>query len=148
MHNKKTFINTAPFSVPVALKMFTGSTEFDLKFTGNPILVSRRASRGCASFTRKAEELPYHLELLGEQQRLRSSLLQWNIFNQLYSEDHSTDLLRYWQKCGGYEEASLLYADSLSLLKKRKEPCSIFAINKPRLLTSYCKQDSKLNRCV
>ena len=75
---------------------------------------------------RKAEELPYHLELLAEEERLRHCLLEWDVFNQLYNEEHSFDLLRYWQKCGGYESAAKLYVDSLGTLKgsgSEKEFC-------------------------
>ena len=49
----------------MAFKVFTGSADFDLKFTGNPILVTGRASAGCTSSTRRAEDLlvPYQILL-------------------------------------------------------------------------------------
>ena len=59
-------MKTAPLSVPVALKIFTGSPEFDLKLTGNPILVTGRASGGCTSSTGRAEELPVPYQILPE----------------------------------------------------------------------------------
>ena len=57
---------TAPLNVPVALKNFTGSAEFDLRFTGNPILVTGRAFGGCTSSTGRAEELPVPYQILRE----------------------------------------------------------------------------------
>ena len=57
---------TAPLRDPVALKIFTGSAKYDLKFTGNPILVTRRASSGCTSSTGRAEELPVPYQILSE----------------------------------------------------------------------------------
>ena len=50
----------------MALKIFTGSTEFDLKLTGNPIVVTGRASGGCTSSTGRAEELPVPYQILPE----------------------------------------------------------------------------------
>nr|XP_047125336.1 TPR repeat-containing protein DDB_G0287407 [Hydra vulgaris]XP_047125337.1 TPR repeat-containing protein DDB_G0287407 [Hydra vulgaris] len=66
---------------------------------------------------RKAEELPYHLEQLLDNNRLIRCLLEWPVFDRLYDEDFSIDLLRSWQKAGGYSVAAAMYKESLKLLK-------------------------------
>ena len=61
------FYDSAPFSnVPVALKRVTERAEFDLKFTGNRILITGRASGGCTNSTGRAEELPMPYQILPE----------------------------------------------------------------------------------
>ena len=44
------------------------------------------------------QELPYHLEQLLDNNRLTRCLLEWEVFQRLFSEDFSIDLLRSWQK--------------------------------------------------
>lgn len=44
------------------------------------------------------QELPYHLEQLLDNNRLTRCLLEWEVFERLFSEDFSIDLLRSWQK--------------------------------------------------
>lgn len=44
------------------------------------------------------KELPYHLEQLLDNNRLTRCLLEWPVFERLFSEDFSVDLLRSWQK--------------------------------------------------
>ncbi|XP_065641448.1 nephrocystin-3 isoform X1 [Hydra vulgaris] len=69
---------------------------------------------------RKAEELPYHLEKLSDTNRLVQCLLEWPLFNRLYDEEFSIDLLRFWQKAGGYSVAAMMYKESLELLKDQQ----------------------------
>ncbi|XP_028414822.1 telomerase protein component 1-like isoform X3 [Dendronephthya gigantea] len=71
----------------------------------------------CEDFDRKSEELPYHLEQLLDNNRLTRCLLEWPVFERLFSEDFSVDLLRSWQKAGGYAAASNLYRESLNILE-------------------------------
>lgn len=63
------------------------------------------------------QELPYHLEQLLDNNRLTRCLLEWEVFERLFSEDFSIDLLRSWQKAGGYATASALYKESLQVLR-------------------------------
>ncbi|XP_057298336.1 TPR repeat-containing protein DDB_G0287407-like [Hydractinia symbiolongicarpus] len=76
---------------------------------------------------RKAEELPFHLEQLMDDNRLMRCLLDWPLFNRLYNEDFSIDLLGSWQKAGGYAVAAALYKESLFLLKESDMPLSELA---------------------
>jgi hypothetical protein len=73
---------------------------------------------GVDDMDRKAEELPYHLEQLLDTNRLIRCLLEWPVFDRLYSEDFSIDLLGSWQKAGGYSVAAAMYKESLILLKQ------------------------------
>lgn len=72
---------------------------------------------GSEDYDRKSEELPYHLEQLLDNNRLTRCLLEWEVFERLFSEDFSIDLLRSWQKAGGYATASALYKESLQVLR-------------------------------
>lgn len=67
---------------------------------------------------RKAEELPYHLEQLLDNNRLIRCLMDWEVFNRLYSEEFSIDLLHAWRQCGGFGVASAVYKEQLSMLRK------------------------------
>ena len=49
--------------------------------------------------------------------RLIRCLLEWPVFNRLFSVDFSVDLLQSWRKAGGYSVASALYKESCTLLK-------------------------------
>jgi len=82
---------------------------------------------GVDDMDRKAEELPYHLEQLLDNNRLIRCLLEWPVFDRLYSEDFSVDMLRSWQKAGGYAVASAMYKESLKLLKDSRIPLADFA---------------------
>ncbi|XP_048581022.1 TPR repeat-containing protein DDB_G0287407 isoform X2 [Nematostella vectensis] len=81
----------------------------------------------CDDFDRKSEELPYHLEQLLDHNRLTRCLLDWEVFSRLYSEDFSIDLLRSWQRAGGYSSAALLYKEALQVLKKDEVPLEDYA---------------------
>ena len=63
------------------------------------------------------QELPYHLEQLVDNNRLIRCLLEWPVFNRLFSEDFSIDLLHSWRKAGGYSVASALYKESCKVFK-------------------------------
>lgn len=52
----------------------------------------------CCHTFRSYQELPYHLEQLLDNNRLTRCLLEWEVFERLFSEDFSIDLLRSWQK--------------------------------------------------
>lgn len=73
---------------------------------------------GSEDYDRKSEELPYHLEQLLDNNRLTRCLLEWEVFGRLFNEDFSIDLLRSWQKAGGYATASALYKESLQVLRE------------------------------
>lgn len=77
---------------------------------------------GSEDYDRKSEELPYHLEQLLDNNRLTRCLLEWEVFQRLFSEDFSIDLLRSWQKAGGYATASALYKESLQVLRDSEAP--------------------------
>jgi len=66
---------------------------------------------------RRAEELPYHLEQLVDNNRLIRCLLEWPVFNRLFSEDFSINLLHSWRQAGGYSVASALYKESCKVLR-------------------------------
>jgi hypothetical protein len=67
------------------------------------------------------------LEQLLDHNRLTRCLLDWEIFERLYSEDFSIDLLSSWQKAGGYAAAALLYKESLLVLKTSEAPLEQYA---------------------
>lgn len=77
---------------------------------------------GSEDFDRKSEELPYHLEQLLDNNRLTRCLLEWEVFERLFNEDFSIDLLRSWQKAGGYATASALYKEALAVLRQSNAP--------------------------
>ncbi|XP_073234620.1 TPR repeat-containing protein DDB_G0287407-like isoform X1 [Porites lutea] len=77
---------------------------------------------GSEDYDRKSEELPYHLEQLLDNNRLTRCLLEWEVFERLFSEDFSIDLLRSWQKAGGYATASALYKEALQVLRDSEAP--------------------------
>ena len=49
--------------------------------------------------------------------RLIRCLLEWPVFNRLFSIDFSVELLQSWRKAGGYSVAAALYRESCKLLK-------------------------------
>lgn len=72
---------------------------------------------GVQDMDRKAEELPYHLERLLDNNRLIRCLMDWEVFDRLYSEEFSIDLLHSWRQCGGYGIASAVYGEQLAILR-------------------------------
>lgn len=73
---------------------------------------------GVQDMDRKAEELPYHLEQLLDNNRLIQCLMDWEVFERMYSEEFSIDLLHSWRQCGGYGIASAVYHEQLKHLRK------------------------------
>ena len=55
---------------------------------------------------RRAEELPFHLEVIGNTERLKQCLVDKQMFDQLYKEDTKLQLMRYWRVAGGYPLAA------------------------------------------
>ena len=47
--------------------------------------------------------------------RLIRCLLEWQVFNRLFSVDFSAELLQFWRKAGGYSVAAALYKESCKL---------------------------------
>ena len=94
---------------------YTSSDEVENK---NCCLCIRYSNRHFNShFNVRFQELPYHLEQLLDNNRLIRCLLEWPVFNRLFSEDFSIDLLHSWRKAGGYSVASALYKESCKVLK-------------------------------
>ncbi|XP_067678320.1 TPR repeat-containing protein DDB_G0287407-like [Haliotis asinina] len=63
---------------------------------------------------RKVEEYPYHLVCLDDKYRLAQCLCDWDIFDQLYNEEYSSQLLAYWRKVGPSAEMISYYETALS----------------------------------
>ena len=72
---------------------------------------------------RKSEELPYHIEKLGDTERLQSCLVDRAMFGQLYAEDRKLQLMAYWRNAGGYDVAAKL---NVAALRKQIEVCGVF----------------------
>ena len=47
---------------------------------------------------RRAEEWPHQLLCLGDHFHLSAALSQWSVFDRLYHEEYSSQLLSYWRK--------------------------------------------------
>ena len=62
---------------------------------------------------RKAEELPYHLEMADEKAKLKETLTDFTMFNHMYLESNKQQLMKYWRFIGGYNIASQAYVVSL-----------------------------------
>ena len=60
------------------------------------------------------QELPYHLEQLLDNNRLIKCLLNWPVFERLFSEDFSIDLLRSWQKVCSPQPQKYILPQSLT----------------------------------
>ncbi|XP_070560675.1 TPR repeat-containing protein DDB_G0287407-like [Ptychodera flava] len=67
---------------------------------------------------RKVEEYPYQLVKVDDKKRLCKCLTEWSIFDRLYREDYSTELLFYWRKAGGYSKMEECYEVSLKELEE------------------------------
>ena len=44
------------------------------------------------------QEYPYQLVKIADKERLARCLTEWPVFDRLYEEDYSTQLLAYWRK--------------------------------------------------
>ncbi|XP_065072260.1 uncharacterized protein LOC135696706 [Rhopilema esculentum] len=105
-------------SKAVRRKYFTGTDEYNKHVYNYWHGVLAGYFEHVDDMDRKAEELPYHLEQLLDNNRLIRCLLEWPVFNRLFSEDFSIDLLHSWRKAGGYSVASALYKESCKVLKR------------------------------
>nr|XP_054764277.1 telomerase protein component 1-like isoform X2 [Lytechinus pictus] len=72
------------------------------------------------SVERKVEELPIHLLAIQDKNRLQKFLTDWEVFDNLYNEDYSTVLLKYWREGFGAEWQG-------KMLEKYKESMQKFA---------------------
>ncbi|XP_047125381.1 TPR repeat-containing protein DDB_G0287407 isoform X1 [Hydra vulgaris] len=81
---------------------------------------------GVLDVDRKAEELPYHLEQLLDNNRLIRCLMDWDVFERLYSEEFSIDLLHSWLQCGGFRIASAVYREQLGILRQSDIPLVVY----------------------
>ena len=62
---------------------------------------------------RKAEELPYQLEMANNKEKLKEALTDLTVFRQMYQESNKQQLMKYWRFIGGYNKASQAYVKSL-----------------------------------
>ncbi|XP_072035865.1 TPR repeat-containing protein DDB_G0287407-like isoform X2 [Amphiura filiformis] len=67
---------------------------------------------------RKVEEYPYQLVKIGDQDRLARCLIEWPVFDRLFEDDYSTELLAYWRKVGEYSKMHDCYKNSLQALSE------------------------------
>ncbi|XP_076462217.1 TPR repeat-containing protein DDB_G0287407-like [Babylonia areolata] len=63
---------------------------------------------------RRAEEWPHQLLCLGDHFHLSAALSQWSVFDRLYNEEYSSQLLSYWRKVGPMDEMVAMYSSALS----------------------------------
>ncbi|KAK7100982.1 hypothetical protein V1264_023836 [Littorina saxatilis] len=63
---------------------------------------------------RRAEEWPHQLLCLGDHFHLAAALSQWSVFDRLYHEEYSSQLLSYWRKVGPIDEMIEMYSSALS----------------------------------
>ena len=73
----------------------------------------------CTDLNRKAEEMPYHLEQLADDEGLVKCLVDWEIFECLYDDHFAVELIRFWKAAGGYKKAAVVYKESLSALREQ-----------------------------
>lgn len=53
--------------------------------------------------------MPYHLLELKDFEKLKSVLLDYQMFEQLYKEDTKVQLMMFWRELGGYKTAADSY---------------------------------------
>lgn len=63
---------------------------------------------------RYVEEYPYQLVCLDDKYRLGKCLCDWRVFDVLYNEEFSSDLLAYWRKVGSASDMISAYEKALS----------------------------------
>ncbi|XP_025109541.1 telomerase protein component 1-like [Pomacea canaliculata] len=63
---------------------------------------------------RRAEEWPHQLLCLDDIFHLSAALSQWSVFDRLYHEEYSSQLLAYWRKVGPIDEMIESYETALS----------------------------------
>ncbi|XP_019645560.1 PREDICTED: TPR repeat-containing protein DDB_G0287407-like isoform X1 [Branchiostoma belcheri] len=88
---------------------------------------------------RRVEEYPYQLTKIGDHSRLAECLLEWDVFDHLYNEDYSSQLLAYWRAAGGAEEMETRYKTSLKELENKgdvpKETLGLRYLQVSRVMT-------------
>lgn len=104
-------------SKAVRKKFFSGTDEYNTHMKNFWHGVLATYFEGVTDMDRKAEELPYHLEHLLDNNRLVRCLLEWPVFERLFDEDFSVDLMHSWMKAGGYSVAAQLYQEALKVHK-------------------------------
>ncbi|XP_064604560.1 TPR repeat-containing protein DDB_G0287407-like isoform X2 [Liolophura sinensis] len=73
---------------------------------------------GVDNVDRLVEEYPYHLVCLEDKYRLAKCLCDWSVFDKLYHEEFSSQLLVYWRKVGSSSEMVDHYKVALSALEE------------------------------
>ncbi|CAL1546769.1 unnamed protein product [Lymnaea stagnalis] len=63
--------------------------------------------------TRMVEEYPYHLACLDDKFHLAQCLCDWRVFDRLYHEEYSSQLMTYWRKVGPISEMISNYEAAL-----------------------------------
>lgn len=63
---------------------------------------------------RRAEEWPHQLVCLDDNFHLAAALTQWSVFDRLYHEEYSSQLLAYWRKVGPIDEMIEMYGTALT----------------------------------
>ncbi|RUS71321.1 hypothetical protein EGW08_020918 [Elysia chlorotica] len=62
---------------------------------------------------RMVEEYPYHLACLDDKFHLAQCLCEWRVFDRLYHEEYSSQLMNYWRKVGPITEMISSYEAAL-----------------------------------
>ncbi|XP_059178256.1 TPR repeat-containing protein DDB_G0287407-like isoform X2 [Physella acuta] len=63
--------------------------------------------------SRQVEEYPYHLACLEDKFHLAQCLCDWPVFDRLYHEEYSSQLMAYWRKVGPISEMTSSYEAAL-----------------------------------
>ncbi|CAH1244024.1 TEP1 [Branchiostoma lanceolatum] len=99
-----------------------------------------------ANIDRRVEEYPYQLTKIGDHSRLAECLLDWDVFDHLYNEDYSSQLLAYWRAAGGAEEMETKYKASLKELESKedvsKETLGLRYLQVSRVMTQGGRHDA------
>nr|XP_054748224.1 TPR repeat-containing protein DDB_G0287407-like isoform X1 [Lytechinus pictus] len=73
------------------------------------------------SVERKCEEYPFHLSVIKDERRLATFLSDWQVFDEFFISEFSTDLLAYWRKAGGPEKMEECYRKALEDLNNNPD---------------------------
>ncbi|KAI8786853.1 telomerase protein component 1 [Biomphalaria glabrata] len=68
--------------------------------------------------TRMVEEYPYHLACLDDKFHLAQCLCDWRVFDRLYHEEYSSQLMAYWRKVGPISEMISSYEAALKVFEE------------------------------
>jgi tetratricopeptide (TPR) repeat protein len=91
---------------------------------------------------RRSEELPYHLERLLDHSRLAACLVEWQMFDRLFEEQYSVNLLHSWRKAGGYKAACSCYLKALQNLRESDVPLEEVALYQYKVAKFLCQAGS------